>query len=157
MRRNTWCRLYFRGFHGKSFQTRFDRLNSWHVFIRSTFPSLLEWIPPWKDDVVPRERERNYRCHECTRARQLLPGALRPVTVTATALKFFNFQASKLESHPLSSERGCVPLAEGQRGREGGHRGTRHANPGAVPMQVSVATSSVISFAIKRLWSLPWR
>jgi len=56
------------------------------------------------------------------------------------------FQFSGLETRKpsLSSER-----LRAARGRE--HGGARHANPGAVPMQVSVATSSVISFAIKRL------
>lgn len=93
-------------------------------------------------------RGRNYRCHECTRARQLLPGALRPVTATATA----SFSISR----PRNSKAAVIIRKAACRSQVG-TRGARHANPGAVPMQVSVATSSVISFAIKRLWSLPRR
>lgn len=108
--------------------------------------ALLEWISPWRDDVV--SRERNYRCHECTRARQLLPSTLRPVTATTMA----SFSISR----PRNSKATVIIRKAACRSQKG-TRGARHANPGAVPMQESVATSSVISFAIKRLWSLPRR
>lgn len=99
-----------------------------------------------EDDVVPRERT------ELSMSRMLLvhdsyflvhydrPPLLRR--------QVFQFPGLETRKPPLSSERLRAARGKGHGG------GTCHANPGAVPMQVSVATSSVISFAIKRLWSL---
>lgn len=147
-------RLYFRDFHDSLsrhvsigwipdtflFQV-FSRLNS-NRFRRGR----MTWY---------HGKERNYRCHECTRARQLLPNALRPVTVTLRRLWSFSISRPRNSKATRYHPKGAA--CRSRRGEKGGHRATRHANPGAVPMQVSVATTSVISFAIKRLWSLPRR
>jgi len=95
-----------------SFRTRFDRLNSWHVFIPSTFPSRysngfhhrgMTWLPRERTEL---SMSRMYSCTTATSWR---------ITAGHCCRKFFNFQASKLESrryHP----KGCVPLAGGNTG-----------------------------------------
>lgn len=60
-----------------------------------------------------RRKNTGHRCHESTRAYRLLPAALRPARYHDR--KFFNFQASKLQSDHVIIE-DCVP---------GRKRGTR--------------------------------
>lgn len=142
MRRNTRRRLYLRGFHGiLSGHVSIGRIPDTFLF-RSTFPSRYSNGFHRRRDVVSRERTElsMSRMYSCTTA----------TSWRITTGHCYCATASFSISRPRNSKAAVIIRKAACRSQVG-TRGPRHANPGAVLMQVSVATSSVISFAIKRL------